>query len=91
MGRAENIVEQYLVTRVRALGGETRKLSWVGRSGAPDRLVMFPEGKLIFVECKSAVGRLSRQQTVELDTLRRLGFRAVVVHSKEDVDAVLAA
>lgn len=38
----ENAVENYLVKQVKALGGEVRKVAWVGRQGAPDRLVMLP-------------------------------------------------
>lgn len=41
--RRESEVEAYLVKRVKELGGECRKVSWVGRNGAPDRLVMLPE------------------------------------------------
>lgn len=36
-------IEAYLVKRVKALGGECRKVKWLGRPGAPDRLVMLPE------------------------------------------------
>jgi hypothetical protein len=38
----ERDVEKYLVKRVEELGGEIRKVKWVGRSKAPDRLVMLP-------------------------------------------------
>jgi len=38
----ERDVEDYLVKRVKALGGECRKVVWPGRRGAPDRLVMLP-------------------------------------------------
>ena len=36
----ERDIEKYLVDQVRALGGEVRKVKWVGRNYAPDRLVM---------------------------------------------------
>lgn len=39
----ERDIERHLVKRVKALGGETRKVQWIGRDGAPDRLVMLPE------------------------------------------------
>ena len=39
----ERDVEDYLVKRVKAMGGEVRKVKWIGRRGAPDRLVMLPE------------------------------------------------
>jgi hypothetical protein len=38
----ELTVEQYLVRQVRKLGGGVRKVVWVGRRNAPDRLVMLP-------------------------------------------------
>jgi len=39
----ERDIEKYLVKRVKALGGEVRKVTWQGRKSAPDRLVMLPE------------------------------------------------
>lgn len=38
----ERDIEAYLVKSVKALGGEVRKVRWLGRRGAPDRLVMLP-------------------------------------------------
>lgn len=38
----ERDIEAYLVKRVKALGGEVRKVQWVGRQNAPDRVVMLP-------------------------------------------------
>lgn len=39
---SERQVEARLVKRVAELGGEVRKVQWIGRRGAPDRLVMLP-------------------------------------------------
>lgn len=39
----ERDIERHLVKRVKELGGEVRKVMWVGHSGAPDRLVMLPK------------------------------------------------
>lgn len=38
----ERDIEAQLVKRVQQLGGEVRKVQWLGRVGAPDRLVMLP-------------------------------------------------
>lgn len=38
----ESDIEAYLVARVEARGGEVRKVQWIGRSKAPDRVVMLP-------------------------------------------------
>ncbi|MER1940618.1 VRR-NUC domain-containing protein [Castellaniella sp. FW104-16D08] len=42
----ESDIEKYLVKRVNELGGEVRKVKWIGRRGAPDRLVMLPPYRL---------------------------------------------
>ncbi len=44
----ESDIEKHLVKRVKTLGGEVRKVQWIGRRGAPDRLVMLPERKTAF-------------------------------------------
>ena len=44
----ESSIEDYLVRRVRELGGEVRKVQWIGRKGAPDRLVMLPPGIVVY-------------------------------------------
>lgn len=38
----ERDIEAHLVRRVKELGGEVRKVQWVGRVSAPDRVVMLP-------------------------------------------------
>lgn len=38
----ERDIEKHLVQRVKEMGGEVRKVKWIGRRGAPDRLVMLP-------------------------------------------------
>lgn len=52
----ESDIEDYLVTRVKAMGGEVRKIKWIGRKSAPDRVVMLaPRSSLvttIWVELK---------------------------------------
>lgn len=38
----ERDIEDYLVKRVTSMGGEVRKVKWVGRKSAPDRVLMLP-------------------------------------------------
>ena len=38
----ERDIEAYLNKRVKELGGESRKVRWIGRNSAPDRIVMLP-------------------------------------------------
>ena len=44
----ERDIEAHLVRRVRELGGEVRKVQWIGRRGAPDRVVMLPPGIVVY-------------------------------------------
>lgn len=37
----ESTVEEHFVMRVEERGGEVRKVQWVGRANAPDRVAMF--------------------------------------------------
>jgi hypothetical protein len=39
----ERDIEKRLVQRAKELGGEVRKVRWIGRRSAPDRIVMLPE------------------------------------------------
>lgn len=38
----ESQIEAYLAAKVKELGGGVRKVQWIGRRSAPDRLVMLP-------------------------------------------------
>ena len=44
----ERDIEKHLIKRVKELGGEVRKVQWVGRVGAPDRVVMLPPGIVVY-------------------------------------------
>ena len=85
----ESEVEQYLVASVKAMSGECRKARWVDRNGAPDRMVMLPEGRLIFIELKAPGKRCQPHQIREHERMRRMGQRVEVVDSLERVDEVL--
>lgn len=82
-------MERALIKRVKEAGGEVRKLAWIGRRGAPDRLVMLP-GRYLFVELKAPGGRVSRLQDLEHRRLRDAGFDVRIVWKLEDIDEVLA-
>lgn len=85
----ESTIENYLVERVKAMGGECRKLRWIGRNGAPDRIVML-NGQVIFIELKAPGEKAKPHQVREHERMRRMGQRVEVVDSFERVDEVLA-
>lgn len=93
---AERDIEKYLVQRVKALGGEVRKVKWIGRTGAPDRLVMLPIGDCdfgcgaaIWVELKRPGGKPESHQLREHKRMRAMGQRVEVIDSFEGVNELL--
>jgi len=94
----ESTIEEYLVARVKLKGGEVRKIRWIGRNGAPDRLIMMKgiHNHSVWVELK-AEGLAAmfphtpheRQQHREHERMRAVGQRVVVIDSFAGVDALL--
>jgi hypothetical protein len=85
----EREVEAYLVRRVKAAGGDTRKLKWIGRVGAPDRLVLFPTYHFLVELKKPKGGLLEAHQVREHARLRAAGLDVTTAYTKEEVDNVL--
>lgn len=89
----EITVEQYLVKQVYAHGLLERKIKYLGRRGATDRLVVgVLRGKKItwFVEVKSPTGKPDPIQAAEHERLRRYGQDVFVVSTHAEVDALFA-
>jgi hypothetical protein len=91
----ERDIEAHLVKRVKELGGEVRKVQWIGRNGAPDRLVMLTprdpeENPTIWVELKAPGEKAEPHQKREHNRMRALGQRVVVIDSIEGVEELLA-
>jgi hypothetical protein len=87
----ERDIEAYLVKRVKAMGGEVRKVQWVGRRGAPDRVVMLPNSSITWWTELKAPGQKPRPEQVrEHDRMRRMGQRVVVIDSLQGVEALLS-
>ena len=84
----ESEIEQHLVELVKQLGGEVRKAAWIGRRGAPDRVVMLP-GKTIWVELKAPGEKCKPHQTREHERMRKMGQRVEVIDSIEGVEALV--
>ena len=92
MGKPEAKVEDYLIERVKALGGEHRKLRWVGRDGAPDRMVWFEFPQVGVIEVKREIGGVVRAcQTREMNRMRAAGWPVFLVSNFFEVDAALDA
>lgn len=82
-------IEKYLARRVKALGGEVRKVAWLGRRHAPDRLVML-RGTHFFVELKRPGEKPRAGQRREHERMRAAGMRVEVAESCTEIDLILA-
>jgi hypothetical protein len=91
MGRIrESEIETALVRRVVALGGIAEKVTVLGHRGFFDRLIVLPGGRIIFCEVKKPKGgRVSAHQTQRIVRYRTLGAQVVVIHTLEDIEALL--
>lgn len=85
----ERDIEDYLCRRVRAMGGEVRKVKWLGRNGAPDRRVMLP-GRPFWAELKATGKEPTKAQAREHGRMRAAGERVEVIDSLKRIDEVLA-
>lgn len=78
-------VEECLGDGVEALGGLAFKFRPFGIIGVPDRIVLLPGGRIIFVELKQPTGKVKSWQSRMHKTLRDLGFRVEVLWTREQV------
>jgi len=79
----EASIEGKVVKAAQDAGWFVRKLSWIGRVGAPDRLFI-RDGRVVFIEFKRpGRGRLSPRQKAELERMAAAGAE---VHVIDDAD-----
>lgn len=85
----EKKIEQNLALMVKRRGGICPKFVSPGFDGMPDRIVMFPKGRLAFVEVK-APGKEPRPLQVQRHKLlRTLGFRVYVLDDEKQIGGIL--
>ena len=85
----ERDVERKLVRAVRDSGGLALKFVSPGMAGVPDRLILFPGGRICFAEIKAPGKQLRPLQQQRVLQLIRMGFRVYVVDSVEKIGGVI--
>ncbi len=75
----EKDIEKILVGEVKKLGGQAYKWVSPGNNGVPDRIVILPNQRPIFVELKTETGKLTNLQQIQIERLRELGQQVEVV------------
>lgn len=75
----ESEIERWLVTQIKDMGGSADKFVSPGNPGVPDRIVIMPGGRIIFVELKTEIGKLSGIQKWQRERYQKLGVEFRVV------------
>ena len=86
----EKQIEQALVKAVRAHGGIAPKFVSPGYDGVPDRLILFPGGRLAFCELKAPGKKMRPLQIRRKAQLERLGFPVYIIDEVSQISPILS-
>lgn len=85
----EKTVEQRFAVETKKRGGIALKFVSPGFDGMPDRLVLFPDGKMGFVEVKAPGKKPRPLQIVRHEMLRKMGFKVFVLDGMEQIGVII--
>lgn len=85
----EKDIEKVLVTEVKKLGGRAYKWVSPGNDGVPDRIVILPGMRPVFVELKAESGKLSALQKVQIKRLLDMGQDVKVLKGIREAEQFL--
>lgn len=85
----ERFIEKKLVDAVKKMGGLAPKFVSPGLDGMPDRIVLFPMGRIAFVELKAPGGKMRPLQVRRKRQLERLGFSVYCIDDVGQIDGVI--
>lgn len=82
----EKEIERRMVQMVKKRGGLCYKFVSPNNPGVPDRIVITPDGRVIFVELKTEVGRLAKLQKRQIEEMRKRGADVRVIKGRQEVE-----
>ena len=85
----EKSIEQKLALMVKKRGGICPKWVSPGFDGVPDRIVLFPVGRIAFVEVKAPGKKPRPLQIARHKLLTRLGFKFYILDAEEQIGCIL--
>lgn len=85
----ERTIERKLTMEVKKRGGLAPKFVSPGLDGVPDRMVLFPDGKLAFVELKAPGEKMRPLQLLRKRQFEALGFRVYCIDRPEQIGGIL--
>lgn len=80
----ESTIEKGFVTRAKKLGYLSYKLITTHSVGLPDRMVLCPNGRVVFIEFKTPTGKTTPKQEYTHKLFRELGHEVYVCRSVEE-------
>ena len=87
----EKSIEADLKKAVKSMGGICAKWVSPGIDGVPDRIILFPGGRIGFVELKAPGKKMRPLQKKRKRQLESLGFLVFCIDRKEQIEEVLYA
>lgn len=87
----ENVIENEFVKAVKKAGGMAYKLTSQTANGLPDRLVLFPNVKTVFVELKAPKKMLRPLQRKRRYQLMKLGFPVLCINELQQIQPCIDA
>lgn len=81
----EKDIEKLFRDEIKKAGGKAYKFTSPGNDGVPDRIVMLPGGRIVFVELKTDTGKLSKLQELQRRQIAELGQTVRVLHGLAEV------
>lgn len=85
----ESSIEKALIKAVKQRGGIAFKFVSPGVTGAPDRLVLLPKGKIAFIELKAPSKAMRPLQIKRKSQLEAVGFLVYCIDSTKMIGDVL--
>lgn len=86
---SEKMIERYLVDSAKNIGMPCLKYSNPNMVGYPDRLLVLPGGKAIWVELKSKGRKPTKIQEARIAELSGMGHTVKVIDNKADIDELI--
>lgn len=86
----ESFIEEKLTKAVKQNGGLCWKFTSPGTAGVPDRIILMPKGRIVFVEVKAPGEKPRPLQLSRHRLLRRLGFKVYVIDALEDIEKIIS-
>ncbi len=86
----EGVIQAYGMAELKKRGCLVRKISYEGRNGCPDLLVVAPTGVIVLVELKKSEGkRADPHQEREHARIAKRGAPIKLIGSKRQIDLLI--